>query len=189
MGYAKIRSEGIILVPQPAANALPGELYRDSANADTLTDQSTGGSDTPIGASSSDSLFTKIKKNTSFSTIPDKGLVALRPDGGIGLADSDGVNSQIVIGIAAGPIAADAFGSVRLFAPNIAGALAGLSFTPGQELYLNQSTANGGYTANPADLTDDNDSIVSVGYADCATGLQDTNAVDLIGFNSVIARP
>lgn len=141
-----------------------------------------------ISGASADTLFTKSKQNTSGVTIALNSLVALKNDGGIVAADSDAANGQIVIGIATEEILAGAYGGVRLFAPNIADALTGLGFTVGQELYLSQS-GGGGFTADLASLTDNNDSVISVGYADCTSGTTGTVATDLIAFNSVVMRP
>lgn len=187
--YAKLRTEGVVLQPIAAANAVNGELYRDVANADTLTDKSTGGGDTPIGASSSDAIMIKLKQNTSAANIAVNTPVALMPDGGIIKADSDGISAQIIIGVVLDAMLIGEQGRVALIGPNAAGVLTGLGFAPGDAIYLNQDGTNRGFTNNPADLTGANDSLIIIGYADCAAGVASVTANDLIMFAEVIARP
>lgn len=189
MAYAKLRTEGVILQPIPAGNAVPGELYRDQDNADVLTDQNTGGGDTPVGAASSDSVMTKLKQNKSGVTILAGTPVALLANGGIIKADSDGVTSQVLIAISIDEILNDEEGRVALIGPNIRNAIQGLGFTPGQPVYLNQDGSNRGFTTNLGDLTGNDDSIIKIGYADCAPGAASATADDLIVAHEVIALP
>lgn len=189
MAYAKFRTTGVVLQPVDAATTIQGELFRDENNADVLTDKSTGGSETPIGAASSDAVLNKLKQNTSGAFIAINTPVALTADGGIITADSDEITTQVLVGIALDAISDGEQGRVALIGPNARGVLAGLGFAPGDAIYLNQNGANQGFTNNPADLTGDNDSFIRIGYADCAPGAASATAEDLIMFAEVIARP
>lgn len=189
MPYAKIRTQGVVLEPQASAGALNGELYRNSDNANAFTDKTTGGTNTPVGAAAADSLFTKIKKNNSGVSIADGVTVSLKSDGNIMAADADHAEGQKVIGIASGVIANNSFGTVKLFYPNIANAVAGLSFTPAQDIYLNDTGATRGFTNNIGSLTGGNDTIVQVGYADLPSNSDSGSATDLIAFSLLTSRP
>lgn len=189
MAQAKMRASGVVLTPIDPANALPGEMFRDENNADALTDKDTGGDEVPIGASSSDAVMTKLKQNKSGVTIAINSTVALITGGGIRKADSDAVDGQIIIGIALEEILDDAIGNVALIGPNAKNAVQGLGFSVAAPIYLNEDGSNRGFTDNAGSFTGDNDSIVRIGYADCAAGAASATADDLIMFASVEARP
>lgn len=186
--YAKLRTIGVILQPV-ATGTVAGELYRNSANADALTDKSTGGSATQVGAASSDAIMVKTKQNTSGADIAVNTPVGLTGDGGIIKSDSDGLTSQVLIGIALDAIVDGAQGRVALIGPNARNAIQGLGFTPGAPIYLNQDGSNRGFTNNLNDLSGGDDSVIRIGYADCAPGAASGTADDLIMFAEVIARP
>lgn len=184
-----MRSAGIILDPHDSATAEDGELYRDSTNTDALTDKTTGGSDTQIGAASSDALFNKIKKNGSAEILPINTPISLTGNGSIVRADSDAAEGQKAIGVTLEEIAIGAFGKVLLFGANMRGVLAGLIFVPGQPIYLSNTSTNRGFTNTLSGLTPGVDSYIHLGYADCAPGVISTSAEDIIAFGDIIARP
>jgi len=189
MVYAKLRTIGVILEPVAPATTVSGEFYRDNANADALTDKSTGGSNTQVGAASSDAIMVKTKQNTSGVNIAVNTPVGLTADGGIIKSDSDGPTSQVLIGITLDAINSGAQGRVALVGPNARNAIQGLGFTPGNSIYLNQDGSNRGFTNNLNDLSGGDDSVIRIGYADCAPGAANATADDLIMFAEVIARP
>jgi len=139
-----------------------------------------------ISSSLGSSLLVKSMKNTSGVQIPLGAPIAKLADGGISQADSDAVGKQIWIGVANETIAINAFGQVVLVGPNIAGALTGKGFTPGDHIFLSQ---DGSYINDSTLLTGGNDSLIRVGYADCADGVQSATATDLIMFAAVLSRP
>lgn len=185
--YAKIRTGVLVLDPQAPDDAPDGSVYLDSENSNALTTKTTSGSHVQVGASSSDDIMIKTMENLSGFDLAKGDPVAKKPDGSIVLADADGLNAQIVVGTCAEAILNGTQGRVALVGPNVANALLGRGFQPGQEAYL---TATGTYTANPGTLdpTDD-DSVVRMGVADCPAGAASTPATDLIMFSEVVARP
>lgn len=103
------------------------------------------------------------------------------------LSDSDGVDDQTFVGIFLTSGADGAAVSVQLVGANIAGALTGLGFTSGSDIYMSETA--GGYTDDISTFTGNNDSILRIGIADCAAGAASAVATDLIMFPEVIARP
>lgn len=128
----------------------------------------------------------KTMQNLSGSTIPAGAPVAKLANGGIIAADSDGATTQNFVGIAVAAIVNNAQGQVAVTGQNIAGAITGLGFAPGQEIYLSQS---GGYTNDIESFTDDDDSIIKIGIADCSAGAASATATDIIMFPEVLIRP
>lgn len=187
--YGRIRTAGVLLLPKDPAEALPGELYRDQNNADSLTDQSTGGTDTQVGAASSDSLFVKYKYNASLSIIPAGTIVALTSTGNILPADSDGVGLQYALGISKVDIDPNSYGPVNLRAANISGILSGLNIAPGKVIYLNNTGANRGFTDDISGLDPMTNSIVKMGYSDLASNTNSGFATDLILIGEDMSRP
>lgn len=143
--------------------------------------------DRNLGGGGGGGQVTKVMQNTSGVTIPAGKPVAKRADGGIQLADSDGVSSQNYIGVANEEIAASATGEVTLIGPNIAGAVSGLGLAPGDDVFIGETA---GEFVGPAHaFTGDNDSIIKVGVADCAAGAASATATDLVMFTEVVLRP
>lgn len=133
------------------------------------------------------SSFVKPMQNTSVASITALRPVSKAPDGGIIASDSDGATSQIIIGVALENIGVGALGNVMLIGPNVAGAVNGLGFTPGDKVFVSES--GGGYTNDYASFTGGDDTIVRIGYADCAAGAASATATDLIMFSEVVLRP
>ncbi len=169
--------------PDDAPN---GSIFNDSTNSNAFANKSTGGDTTPVGEASASNVLLKAMQNLSGVSIAAGKPVAKRANGSIVAADSDDATTQVVIGIAAETIAHNAQGNVALIGPNVVGAITGLGFAPGAAIYLGEA---GEYIDDLADLTGDNDSIIRVGYADCAAGAASATATDLILFAEVIARP
>lgn len=131
------------------------------------------------------SMFIKFMQNKTGTAIPGKTPVAKLPDGSIIPSDANGTsNNQAVMAITVNEIAPNAIGMVFLIAPNMAGAIAGLGFTPADKVFLSDV---GGYTNDPGSLTSGGpDSIIRIGYADCASGAASSVATDLILFGEVM---
>lgn len=176
----------VAYIPRAAAAVPNGAMFLDSAASNAPTVKGTGGSSTAIGATSSADILVKSMQNKSGVTIAANTMVAKKTDGSIVAADSDGVGTQVVVGIATAAILDNATGNVSLIGPNVVGAIAGLGFAPGDAIYLGET---GGYINDLAQLTGSNDSIIRVGYADCAAGAASATATDLIMFAEVLARP
>lgn len=147
-------------------------------NVNDITISSTGGSN----------LLSKQMQNLSGVTIPAGVPIAKMPNGSIARADSDGAGGlQNFIGISGASIADATQGAVILVGANLAGVITGLGFAPGQDIYLSES---GGYTNTPATAFSNNDdSIIKIGVADCAAGAASSTATDLIMFPTVEVRP
>jgi len=129
----------------------------------------------------------KIMINNSGINIPINKPVSIKPDGGIEMADSDAVNGQEPIGITLEAINDSFSGIVALFGRNMPGALTGLGYTPGDDIFIDEIA--GGYTNTTSGFTGDNDSVVRLGVAAVADGITNVNATDLIMIREVLLRP
>ena len=176
--YAKIKSGVVVFEPIPAASAPDGSLFMDSSAGNVLTSKSTGGVSTPIGAVSSADVMIKSKKNLTGVAIAAYKRVALKADGTICLADSDNPVAMLDIGITLDSISNNSFGRVMLNAANAAGALTGLGYATGEHIYLSKTP--GALTNNISAFDPLTDTIMRVGYADCASGVANAAATDLI---------
>lgn len=174
--HAKIRVDGVLLVPKPAANAVQGELFADTAAPNQISVGAVGGTSNQL-ASGANPLV-KLMQNLSGATILANAEVAKLPNGGIAAAGSDTVGRMNVIGIAKADILNNAIGSVGLFGPNQEGVLTGTGFAPGDKVYMAES--NGAYTNDLNSFSGGNDRIVRVGIADCAAGTASATVVDLL---------
>lgn len=184
MTIAKFKVEALVFEPIAAASAPNNSLFSDSANANLFTNKSAGGSPDPIGASTS--VLVKQMENQSGSTIASGRPVSKKANGTIVEGDSDAALAQQLIGITLQSIAHAALGNVALLGQNVPGAVTGLGFAPGQDIYLSET---GGYTNDPNSFTGNNDSIIRIGIADCPAGAASGTATDLVLFPEVIARP
>lgn len=108
-------------------------------------------------------------------------------DGKILLAESDGgIDRQNIIGVSITSAAAvDSIFSVQLNG-NVAGAISGLGFSVGQDIFVGEIA--GSYTNDPSVFTGNNDILFKVGVADCAAGIASSVATDLIMFFEVVSR-
>jgi hypothetical protein len=187
MTVTRIKARSVVLEPSTPADAPNGSVFIDSSNLNTLSTKTTSGLVVPIqdvGAATT-SLF--IKQMEADDAIPVRTPVSKLPSGKIIAADADAILGQKFIGYSlAAAAAAGEIINVLTVGANVDGAIAGLGFTPGDDVYLSPV---GGYTNNPADLSDLSNSVVKVGVADCPAGAASSVATDLIVFAEVIARP
>jgi len=139
---------------------------------------------TSSGSSGISSTDTSVKqsKNTTGATINVGTPVEKLATGGIQPAMATSTNE--FIGITLDTIAAGTFGRVKLIGENIVGAVSGLGFTSGQEIFL---AASGGYT-NDSTTIPGGDAIWRVGVADCADSAFTSTATDLIMFATPVLR-
>lgn len=184
MSNVGFKANFIVLTPSLPSAIPNGAVFIDSTNADAMSVKGTGGAVSPIGSTGSN-IF--IKQMQAAGVIATNMPVSKRPDGKIEQADSDAATGQEVVGFALAAAAGNgSLINVLCVGANIAGALTGLGFTPGQEVYLSE---NSGYTNDPNSFTGNNDSIIRLGVADCAAGAASTVVTDLIVFTEVIVRP
>lgn len=188
--YAKFKTSAVVFEPQAPGTVPSGSLYMDSTSSNALTTKTTGGSDVPIGATTSTDIFVKTKQNRSLVDIPANARIAIRNDGSIVLADSDDPIAQQSIGIALELIASMSTGSVStgsvlLDGPNVIGAVEGLGFTPGQDVFMDKIP--GQYTNNVSMFNPVTDTITKVGIADTASGIVSGTATDLIMVTEVVS--
>lgn len=185
MTIARFKATAVVLVPITPAQAPNGSVFLDSTNANALTTKSPGGVLTPNLGGTPENIF--IKQMEASGAISAKVPVAKLPTGKIVAADSDAAGGQEVIGFALSATLADGdLVMVVLVGANLEGALTGLGYAPGDEIFLSET---GGYTNDPNSFTGNDDSIIRVGIADCAAGVASATVVDLIAFAEVIARP
>lgn len=132
-------------------------------------------------------LVKKVKYNGSLSTILLHQPVALKSDGTVVLADADGLDNQMLIGFALENISVGGKGVILLSNPNAVGVIAGAGFTPGDTIMLSKTP---GALTNNLNIFDPNtDTILKVGIADCADGIQSAIATDLIMSLEVLSKP
>jgi len=130
-------------------------------------------------------LMVKSMQNLSGSDIAAGSPISKKSDGSIMQADSDGLGSQSFVGIALAPILDGNLGNIALVGANISGAISGLGFAPGKDIYLSET---GSYTDDAGSFTGSNDSVIKVGVSDCPDGVVSSTATDIIMFSEVILR-
>lgn len=180
----KMKATVLVLEPIAPGDAPPGSVYLDQTAGNSLSTKSTGGAEEPIGAvPTSSNIF--FKQMEAADAIAINRPVAKLSNGKIVQADSDGEQNIIGYALAAASADGDLINVLTLGA-NLANAVTGLGFAPGEEIFLDES---GGYTNDPDTFSGNDDSIIKVGIADCAAGVASATATDLICFAEVIARP
>lgn len=183
---ARIRTEAIQFEPIPGGSvSVNNAIFVDSSNANALTSKTSGGSLEEIGAAES-SMFKKEMQCASPIRVGKP--VSKTSTGKIVEADSDLAGGQKPCGFSLVEFAiADDKGLIFTVGPNLPGLLDGMGFAPGDTIYLDE--VNGGMTNSPSHLQVGDDSIISLGMADCSAGNASTVARDLIFLMKVIARP
>jgi hypothetical protein len=81
----------------------------------------------------------------------------------------------------------NSFGRVLLNSANAPGALTGLGFTSGENVFLSKTP--GALTNNAGDFDPNTDTIMRVGVADCASNTTGSAATDLIMTVEVYSSP
>ena len=112
--------------------------------------------------------------------------VAKGADGLLYPADTDQTNGKKYCGILAENVDMGSSAIVILPGTNIPGVLTGLGFAPGQDIFLNETA--GTYIADTSLLTNFDDDLIRVGFADCSEGAASAMATDLIMVTDVVAR-
>jgi len=128
----------------------------------------------------------KIMENGDVSPIPAGKPLAKLANGKVVPADSDAAQGQAFCGVSQTILPLSGTGTVLLPGANVPGAIAGLGYLPGQDVYLSET---GGYTNDPNSFTGGDDSIIKLGIADCAAGVASALATDLVMFSEVLIRP
>lgn len=183
MVQAAIQVPYVFLTPTNGAQVPNGALYLDQGNGDAPTFKTTGGSSEPVSAGTN--FF--LKQMIAGAAIAVGKPLAKRPDGKVVEGDSDGVNSQIFIGISQGSASGDGDPiQVLLAGANLPGVLTGLGMTSGDIVYLSQDS---GYTNDGGSFTGGDDTITKVGIADCGAGIASATATDLIAITEVLITP
>jgi hypothetical protein len=175
-----------VLLDSTTPSAVPnGAVFLDSTNANLTTVKNLSGVLIPLESGSSTNIF--IKQMQAGGAFTVNTALSKRPDGKVVAADSDGANTQNHIGFALSAASLDGdLVNVLCVGANIVGAVMGLGFIPGQDIYLGES---GSYTNDPSSFSGTNDSIIKVGIADCSAGFASSTANDLIIFAEVVIRP
>lgn len=173
---AQLQTTAVLMVPIDPATLPNNALCSDSTQGGALSNKTPGGATVQMVTAGPEWLV-KQKQNLSGETIPSGAPVALMPNGSIARADSDTPTVSLFIGIALEDILDNATGRVLCIGPNVAGAVTGKGFAPGDPVFLAEDRS---YTNTLASFTDSNDRIMKVGYADCAPGAASSTATDLI---------
>lgn len=181
--YAKIRTDVVIM--EPISGALVGHdnaMFIDSDNSNTLSNKQSN----VTTAVSSGSLFMKQMQSGLVGFIPAKTPVSKLSNGKITPATANQIANQEFIGITIDSFAGlDSLGTVLLVGPNASGAITGLGFAPGEDVYVSPT---GGYTNDSNTLTAELNSFIRVGKADCGAGTASAIATDLVLFPQVMAK-
>ena len=176
-----VQANFVVLVPTTPSGIPNNSVFVDSTNGNAATFKDNTGSNTVITNPAASFL---TKQMQAYAAIPINSPVSKRPDGYIEVADASGADGMDLIGwntqaaLANGDLI-----NVLLVGANIAGAITGLGFAVGDEIYV---SASGGYTNDPSTLTN-TDAIIKVGVADCAAGVASATATDLVCFPDVVA--
>jgi len=185
MSEIGFKTKFMSMQPTTSASVPNGSFYIDSANGNQASFKDNSGNTSVIGAIPSSNLF--IKQMQASVVMPINTPVSKLANGKIVPADSDAANGQEYVGITTvAALAVDAIVSVLLPGANVVGALTGLGFLPGQEIFLGE---NGGFVNDVSAFAGNNDSIIRVGIADCSAGAASAIVNDLIAFTEVVARP
>ena len=185
-----VRSDFVVLRPVNPADAPNSSIFMDSTNANQMSMKSTSGIVIPIGEVSSTNIFIKAKK--SGGIFPLNSPLCLKSDGKVYLADADNANSQQIIGHAlTESIATNQDVNVLLVGANLTGALTGLGFVTGQDIFMSETAAESGsiFTNDVSTFSGNNDSVIKVGVADCESGAASATAKDLIVLTDVVLTP
>lgn len=185
MTTPSIKCSGIVF-DAVAAGTLPNNaLYLDT-QTQSLTNKGGTGVSAPIGASatSTASAFVKTMHNLTGFTITAGTPVSKEADGSIAPAGAGTAGAMRMIGYVISDILNNAQGSVSLLGgPNWPGVLSG-AYLPGDAVYL---AHGGGYTSDTSTLGLSTDTLVRIGFADCAQGVASTTVSDLLIFPEVIS--
>lgn len=178
MTVAAIKSGYVLLEPVDPSSVPNNSIYVDSTHGNQMYLKNNSGVSMPVVGGESGYF---IKSMVAGSAITQHQLVAKRSDGYLVPADSDNPVARSFVGYAQGSASGvDDIINVLLIGPNVAGAVSGLGFTPGDVVWMSQNA--GGYINDIDQLTDDDDIIIKVGIADCIAGVASSTAVDLISF-------
>jgi hypothetical protein len=129
----------------------------------------------------------KSKISGELVTIPAGVAVAVYSDGLMYRASSSLLTGKAMIGVLMEAVVPEATGRVLLPGFNIPGALTGLGFNPGDEVFVDD---DGNYSNGLSGLSDPNDSFLRVGYADGPAGVETSIATDLImAFQTIAEAP
>lgn len=184
MTTAAVKAKFVVLEQVNPSLVPNGALFLDSTNGGAATIKNVGGGTDPLVGVTNYIMKVKVAGgaiglNKPVAVVPATGKVLP--------ADSDGVNQQDFIGYALQAALNDGdLINVLLVGANLAGALTGLGFVPGDDIYLAET---GGFTNDPNSFTGGDDSIIKVGVADCAAGIASTTVTDLVTFAEVLTRP
>lgn len=185
MTIASFKANYVVLEPITPDKVPNGAIFLDASNMNSMSIKDSGGITKKLEPSTDTSMF--IKQMQVDAPIAIRMPFSKLASGKIVLADSDAVGGQKFCGYTLGAATeADQLINVLCVGANLTGAILGLGFTPGDDVYLSE---DGGYTNNINALTGDNDSIIKVGVADCSAGLASTVADDLIAFPEILLRP
>lgn len=183
-----IKSKFLSIDPSNPAEVPNNSLYVDASNANQATFKNSSGTSSVVGAVSTSNLF--LKSMQVDEIFPVNSPLSKKANGRVVKADTDlSPDTQRYIGIALqAPVNIGDFINVLIVGANLANALVGLGFSPGDEVFLAE---NGGFTnaAGVAGFGGNNDSVIKVGIADCTGGTASATANDLIAFTEVISRP
>jgi len=182
MTLAGVKAKYVLLEPVDSSEVPPNSVFVESGTNQMNTKTSLGVPVPIVG----DVTSYFVKQMEAENVFPQHTPLAKKSNGKVVPDDSD-APGQAFIGYAQQEsVSGGSLIDVLLVGPNVEGAISGLGFVPGQQIYL--SPVAGGYTNDASSLGDD-DKIVKVGIADCAAGTASGAAVDLISFAEKLVEP
>jgi hypothetical protein len=184
MSESAIKVAYLVLAPSTPASVPNGSLFLDSTNGNVLTQKDFSGGVFPIAAGASNPFIRSMVAGEAFST--NKPL-SIRPDGKVVLSDSDQTNRTQLIGHSLATSLGDgSVVNVLCISATLVGALNGLGFTSGQNIYMGEAT--GTYTNDVNTFSGSNDTYIKVGIALPPGGSASAAATDLLVHTEIIGR-
>jgi len=180
MNTQPIKGKYFVLEPSDPASVGNNSLFIDLTNVNKLSYKNDSGIVFPLEAGGGMNIF--VKQMEAMEAMPLYVAVSKRSDGKIWLTDPDDPDRQTLVGylIQASAAPGDKV-NVLLIGANLPGALTGLGFLPGDEIFVSTS---GGYTKDVSGFT--TGSYIRVGIADCPGGDATPDATDLIVWPSIV---
>ncbi len=184
MSNAALRSLYLVLDPVDPSLVPNGTIFIDSSNGNLLSQKSAVGVVSVLASASGSNPF--LRQMVAGEAFAANKPLAIRPDGKVVLADSDGTNRTVFIGHSMQTSLGDgSVVSVLCVTATLGGAISGMGFTSGQNIYMGETA--GTYTNNVSSFSGANDTYVKVGIALPPPGVASAAATDLLIFTELIA--
>lgn len=184
MSNSALKALFLALEPTDPSNVPNGTIFLDSTNGNALSQKDYAGLVSVLAVALGSNPF--LRSMVAGESFGANKPLALRNDGKIVMADSDSVTRQQIIGHSNQVSLGDnSIVQVICLSTVLPGALTGLGFISGQNIYLGETT--GTYTNDISTFSGDNDTYIKVGIALPPAGTSSSTATDLLIHTEVIA--